>query len=124
MEKFRANFPMSLDESNHRLFIGCRQPARVVVLDTQTGNPITDFAISDDTDDLFWDGIRKRLYISCGEGYVDVFSDNAGQFTRTAHIFTRAGARTSYFAPRFGRVYVAVPDRGGAAAELRIFTAE
>jgi DNA-binding beta-propeller fold protein YncE len=26
MEKFHANFPMALDESNHRLFVGCRSP--------------------------------------------------------------------------------------------------
>jgi YVTN family beta-propeller protein len=124
MEKFRANFPMALDDANHRLFAGCRQPARVVVLETETGKLLTDFAISGDTDDLFWDAARKRLYISCGEGFVDVFGETGGTFTRTAHVATRAGARTSYFAPPFSEFYLAVPDRNGAAAELRIFTAE
>src|SRR5262245_38728988 len=37
MEKFQANFPMALDESNHRLFLGCRKPARLVVFDTEAG---------------------------------------------------------------------------------------
>ena len=40
MEKFQANFPMALDEANHRLFVGCRKPARLVVLDTTTGKPV------------------------------------------------------------------------------------
>src|SRR5262249_20724532 len=46
MQKFQANFPMSLDESNHRLFIGCRKPARLVVLNTDTGKSVTDLPIS------------------------------------------------------------------------------
>jgi len=63
---------MALDESNHRLFIGCRKPARLVVLDTDTGKPVTDLAISGDIDDLFYDLIRTQLYLSCGEGFIDV----------------------------------------------------
>ncbi len=124
MDRFRANFPMSLDESHHRLFIGCRQPARVAVLDTQTGKCINDFAISADTDDLFWDAARQRLYVSCGEGFVDVLSENGGALSRTGHIATRAGARTSFFAARLNQLYVAVPGRDAAPAELRIFNAD
>jgi DNA-binding beta-propeller fold protein YncE len=37
MTEFTANFPMALDEANHRLFVGCRQPARLVVFDTAAG---------------------------------------------------------------------------------------
>src|SRR5262245_34234396 len=32
-----ANYPMSLDEANHRVFIGCRRPAKVLVFDTSSG---------------------------------------------------------------------------------------
>ncbi len=52
MEKFRANFPMSLDAANHRLFLGCRKPGRLVIFDTAAGSPAADLAISGDTDDL------------------------------------------------------------------------
>src|SRR6267142_1924703 len=57
MDKFQANLPMALDEANHRLFIGCRKPIRLVVLDTDTGKSVTDLAISGDTDDLFNDAV-------------------------------------------------------------------
>ena len=124
MEKFRANFPMALDETNHRLLVGCRQPARAVVIDTETGQTTADFSISGDTDDLFWDSARKRLYVSCGEGSLDVFSGDRGTFTRTGRLATRAGARTSWFAPQFSQLFVAVPERGGASAELQILTVE
>src|SRR5438552_4348281 len=72
MEKCQANFPMALDETNHRLFVGCRRPARLVAFDTGTGKSVTDLAISGDTDDLFYDAALKRIYISCGKGFIVV----------------------------------------------------
>src|SRR5438067_10412186 len=35
-----ANFPMALDETNRRLFVGCRLPSKFVVLDTESGKVI------------------------------------------------------------------------------------
>src|SRR5207245_2077569 len=69
----KSNFPMALDESNHRVFIGCRRPAKALFYDTTTGKEIGSFEIVGDTDDLFYDAARKRLYVSGGEGFVDVF---------------------------------------------------
>jgi hypothetical protein len=122
MEQFQANFPMALDEANHRLFIGCRKPARLVVLDTATGKPVADLAISGDIDDLFYDATRKRLYLSCGEGFVDTVEHaTPDTYTRISQIPTAPGARTCYFAPGQDRLYLAVPDRGPQKAEIRVF---
>ena len=57
----RANYPMALDEPTHRLFVGCRQPATLLVYDTATGKVVTSLPIVGDVDDLFYDGARKRL---------------------------------------------------------------
>ena|SRR5438105_2162197 len=98
MKKFQAHFPMALDESHHRLFIGYRKPARLVVFDTATGKPVNDLAISGDTDDLFYDTRLRRLYISCGDGFVDVIAQQeADQYKVLEKIPTRAGARTSFW---------------------------
>ena len=122
MEKLRANFPMALDEANHRLFVGCRRPARLAVLDTATGQPVTDIAISDDSDDLFYDPGRKRLYASCGEGFIDVIEQRHGDHDEPlAHLPTRGGARTSFYSGEAGRLFLAVPRSGGQPAEIRIF---
>ena len=95
MEKWQANFPMALDETAHRLFVGCRKPARLVVFDTERGVPVADLEISGDTDDLFFDAKRQRLYVSCGEGFLDVIQRrDADHYERTARIATRDGART------------------------------
>jgi DNA-binding beta-propeller fold protein YncE len=122
MEKYQANFPMALDEPNHRLFVGCRKPARLVILDTASGKPVADLAISGDTDDLFYDAARKRLYLSCGEGYIDVIDQqNADTYKLREKIPTRSGARTAFFSPDLNQFYLAVPQRGNQQAELRIY---
>jgi hypothetical protein len=85
---------------------------------------MTSFDIVGDTDDLFYDAMRKRLYVSGGEGFLDVVQDEgANKFVRIAHIPTASGARTSLFAPDQGRLYLAVPHRGSQKAEIRVFEA-
>ncbi|MBW8862950.1 MAG: hypothetical protein JF601_11375, partial [Acidobacteria bacterium] len=92
--------------------------------DTTTGKETASFDIVGDTDDLFFDSARKRLYVSGGEGFVDVFQEqDAGRFARVAHIPTAAGARTSLFVAEQSRLYLAVPHRGSQKSEIRIYEA-
>jgi len=122
MEKFQANFPMALDEPNHRLFIGCRKPARLIVLDTETGKFVTDLATSGDVDDLFYDAIRTQLYLSCGEGFIDVIRRRSpDKYDLRERIPTRPGARTGFFSADLNQFYLAVPQQRNQLAELRIF---
>jgi DNA-binding beta-propeller fold protein YncE len=122
MTDFKANFPMALDEAGHRLFIGCRDPARLVVFDTAAGRRVADTAISGDIDDLFFDAARGCLYASCGEGFVDIIVPKGMDlFERAEGIATSPGARTAYFSPELNEFYLAVPDRGSQKAEIRIF---
>ena len=118
----KSNYPMALDETNHRVFIGCRRPANVLIYDTATGKEVGSFEIVGDTDDLFYDSARKRVYVSGGEGFLDVVEDQGGgRFTRIAHLPTAAGARTSLFVPDQHRLFLAVPHRGSQRAEIRVF---
>jgi DNA-binding beta-propeller fold protein YncE len=118
------NYPMSLDEAHHRLFVGTRQPPRVLVLDTQSGRRITDVPCVGDTDDLFYDSQRDRLYVIGGEGFVDVFDTSApGRYQRLAHLPTAAGARTGLWVPELHRLFVAAPHRGGQEAAIHVFEA-
>jgi DNA-binding beta-propeller fold protein YncE len=118
----KSNFPMALDETDHRLFVGCRKPAKVLLYDTDSGKEVGSFDIVGDTDDLFYDAARKRLYVSGGEGYLDVFQQqDANTLTRSMHLATAGGARTSSFVPEQNRFYLAVPHRGTQKAEIRIY---
>jgi len=118
----KANYPMALDEAGHRVFIGCRRPAKVLVFDTTSGKETGSFDIVGDTDDLFYDAARSRLYVSGGEGYIDVIEDQGGnRFRPIARMRTASGARTSLLVADDRRFYLAVPHRGSQKAEIRIF---
>ena len=118
----RANYPMALDEATHRLFVGYRRPATMVVYDTVTGKAVKPVPVVGDVDDMFYDAGRKRLYVIGGDGYVDVLQRDAGDgFKRTARIGTSNGARTGLFVPAQNRLYVAVPHRGTQFAEIRVY---
>ena len=96
--------------------------AATKLLDTATGKSVTDLAISGDTDDLFYDAKLKRIYISCGEGFVDVIDQrDANTYERRERIATRAGARTSFFSSDLNEFYLAVPIQGKQEAEVRVF---
>ena len=121
----RANFPMSLDETNHRLFIGCRQPPKVMVYDTKSGKEVTSLDIARDIDDIFHDAANKRIYASSGEGFVNVFQqEGVDHYIVLAKIPTAAGARTSLFVPEQAHLYLAVPHRGDQQAEIRVYAVE
>jgi DNA-binding beta-propeller fold protein YncE len=118
----KSNFPMALDEANHRMFIGCRRPAKVLVYDTTSGKAIGAFDIVGDTDDIFYDAERKRLYVSGGEGFIDVFDTRLpAAFPRLARVTSADGARTSLFVSALSRMYLAVPHRGAQKAEVRVY---
>ena len=119
----KANFPMYLDELNHRLFVGCRRPARLLVIDMANGKTVANLEISGDTDDLFYDASHKQIYVSCGAGFIDVIKQNsADSYELREKIPTVSGARTSFFSPENGELYLAV--RAGmisGGAEIRVY---
>jgi DNA-binding beta-propeller fold protein YncE len=125
VEKFQANFPMALDETNQRVFVGCRKPARLVILNTSTGKAVGDLTIAGDIDDLFFNAMQKQLYLSCGEGFLEVVGQyGPDNYRLTERSATAPGARTGFFSPERKEFYLAVPRRGERAAEIRIFKIE
>jgi len=116
------NFPMALDEANHRLFIGTRDPAKLIVFDTDSGKVVSSQNIAQDPDDIFYDAAEKRLYVSCGEGFINIFQkQDANHYNPIGSIPTAPGARTSLFVPELNRFYVAVPHQGSIESEIRVY---
>ena len=117
----QSNYPMALDESTHRLLIGCRRPASLALLNTDTGKAVTTLGIVGDTDDLFYDVARRRAYVIGGEGFVDIVQRDGDGLRRLGRIPTRDGARTGLWVAEQSRLYVALPSRGGEPAAVRVF---
>jgi DNA-binding beta-propeller fold protein YncE len=116
------NYPMALDEAHHRLLIGCRTPARMLVIDTETGKQTASVEIVGDTDDLFYDVSTNRVYVIGGQGFVDVFEQkDPDHYNRIAHDSTAPGARTGLLVSDWGKLFVAVPHRGEQRAEILVY---
>ncbi len=120
-----ANFPMALDEAHHSLFIGCRMPSKLVVLNTDSGDVVAKIDISGDPDDVFYDRKRHRIYAICGAGKVDIIEQtDANNYKALTKIDTANGVRTGLFVPERDTLFVAVPHRGAQQAEIRAYRVE
>ena len=121
----RENFPMALDEKGRRLFVGTRAPGMMLVYDTDSGEVIAKLKIGADTDDIFFDSGRNRVYVICGEGRIDIFqAESRDRYTSEGSIQTAPRARTGLFVPEDGKLYVAAPAVGAAAARVFVYQAK
>ena len=94
------------------MIVVLRNPARLVVLKADDGGTVAQMETCNDSDDVFIDRARKRIYVSCGEGAIDVIDTSENKYRRIGRIQTVSGARTSLFVPELDRLFVAV--RAGA----------
>ena len=118
----RQNYPMALDEANCRLFVGCREPAVLLVLDTASGKIVDRANIDGDADDIFYDEATRRLYIACGAGMLDVVQQRDADYYKVVErLPTAIGARTCLLVPQTRRLYLAVPQHEGRQAEVRVY---
>jgi WD40 repeat protein len=120
----QGNYPVAYDAATHRLFVGCRKPAKLLVLDTKSGKPVGSAAIGTDTDDLAFDPANKRIYVACGEGVISVIQqDDADHYRNIASVTTAAGARNCVFIPESGEFCVTAPQRDDQPANVLVYKA-
>lgn len=118
----KENFPMAVDEKNHRIFVACRHPAEVIVMDDESGAVLSATGCSGDADDLFYDPALKKLFISCGQGFLDVFGEkDQNQFSQEQHVSTRFLARTGLYVASEKKFFLALPASLTEGAELRTY---
>jgi DNA-binding beta-propeller fold protein YncE len=116
-----ANFAMALDHDGQHVLVAFRHPPELGVFSAADGSLRASVPTCGDVDDIFADSKRDRIYLSCGEGFLDVLAPDGASYRRTAHIATAGGARTSLFVPELDRLLVAVPAKGGTTAAIWIF---
>jgi YVTN family beta-propeller protein len=116
-----GNFAMTLDREGGRVFTAFRSPAKLTALSYEKGTAVAEVDTCGDIDDLFMDSKRKRLYVSCGAGFVDVFDVATLPPRRLAYLGSVEGARTSLFVPELDRLFVAIRARSGQDAAIWIY---
>ncbi len=125
LKALKANYPMALDEADHRVFVVTRNPARLVVLDSDSGTTVASVPCVNDSDDLYYDAGRKRIYVPGGEGFISVIEQtDADHYQSIAKIATTVGARTGLWYEKRDRFYLAVPASSKQGAALWVYAAE
>ena len=116
-----GNFPMAIDPANGRVLIVSRNPPRLIAYDKDTGSVIARTDTCGDSDDLFVDAKRSRVYVSCGAGFIDILETQRDGYRRIGRIATAAGARTSLFVPDSDMLLLAVRATGTEPAAIWVF---
>jgi hypothetical protein len=113
-----SNFPLALHQAANHVLVVFRDPAKLAVF-ASNGTLVTSVEACGDADDMFVDAKRNRIYVSCGEGFVDVF--DAAAYQPVARIATVKGARTSLFVPEVDRLFVAARATPEHLAAIWVF---
>jgi WD40 repeat protein len=121
-----GNVALALDEGHHRLFDGVREPATLIVLDTESGKEVSRLEGVAGIDDLWYDAAHQRIYASGGRGsevgFVYVYQQkDADHYELLAKVATAASAGTSLWVPELNRLYVAAPASDKEDAGVLVF---
>ena len=82
--------------------------AKVVAFGMRDGRPLAALDTCGDADDVFVDTKRDRVYVACGDGFLDLLASRSDGYVSIARIPTAAGARTALFVPEIDRLMLAV----------------
>jgi len=118
-----GNFPLALDDTGRILSV-FRIPARLAVFRKRDGQRLQALDTCGDSDDLFFDTKRHRVYVTCGDGAIDVFSHEASGYQHVGRLATSSGARTSLFVPDLDRLYLAVRATSSTPAAIWVVRPE
>jgi DNA-binding beta-propeller fold protein YncE len=117
----KVNVGIALDETHHRLFVACRE-GKLMVLDSDTGKVLQALPIAAGVDDLVYDPGSRRIYVACGEGFVNVFEQiDADHYRAIGRVPTGPLGKTGRLVPELNRYFVAVPPHGKTSAEVLVF---
>jgi DNA-binding beta-propeller fold protein YncE len=112
----RQNALVQLDERMRRLFVVTRDPARMIVLNADTGASIASFDAPGHVDGEIFDAANRRVYAAGGEGYIGVYQEqDAGPVVEMARVPSAVGAKTAILVPELHRLYLAVSPGDGSA---------
>ncbi|MEO8809927.1 MAG: WD40 repeat domain-containing protein, partial [Rhodanobacter sp.] len=119
----KTNLTMALDEADHRLFVGTRNPSKLFVLNTDTGATVAMLDAPATSDGLFWDGARKRVYVPGGDGYLGVFQQvTPDLYAARPWVASAKGAKSGLVVPQLDRLFLAAsPGEHGKGGEILWF---
>ncbi|MGC8823508.1 MAG: YncE family protein [Bacteroidales bacterium] len=95
------NYPLAFDKINKRLFVGCRKPAKLLVLDAENGKKLAAIDLDAEVNELFYDEVRKQIYVTCGDGYLHIVKQDIKEIKQQVEKSAAPG-QTSKTTPKTG----------------------
>jgi hypothetical protein len=106
----KGNTPLAYDGPNDLLLVGCRTPAKLLVLNGKTGEEVGSAPADAGADDLFYEAKTHRAYLVTGSGAVDSFAvSSTGKLQALGVTHTAVGAKTGLLVPSQSVMYIGVP---------------
>jgi len=104
-----TNLSMALDEADHRLFVVTRKPTELFVLDTDDGHTIATLDAPAINDGVYFDALRKRIYVPGAVGEIGVYQQvDADHYREIARVPSVPGGKSELFAPQLNELFVAI----------------
>lgn len=102
---------LAYDAKTKRLFIGCRNEPRMVVMDAVSGKVINSFPIGRGVDYAAFDPQARLVFFSCSEGVLNVFHEkSADEYEDSGAVKTQPSARTMAFDPKTKKIFLAAAE--------------
>jgi DNA-binding beta-propeller fold protein YncE len=102
---------LAYDAVTKRLFIGCRNEPKMVVMDATSGKVITSFAIGRGVDFAGFDPEAKLIFFSCSEGILNIFHEkSADDYEDAGPVKTQPSARTMAFDPKTKKIFLSAAE--------------
>lgn len=113
-----GNAGLALDNKNHVLFVACRDPQVMVMLNANTGAYIADLPIGRGCDGMVFNPRTMECFSSQGDGTLTVIKENSPtSFAVEQTVTTMPGAKTCTLDSRTGRVLLIAAEYGPAPAD-------
>ena len=102
---------LAYDATTKRLFIGCRNEPKMVVMDAVSGKVITSLPIARGVDYAAFDPQAKLIFFSCSEGVLNIFHEkSADEYEDAGPVKTQPSARTMAFDPTTKKIFLSAAE--------------
>jgi DNA-binding beta-propeller fold protein YncE len=102
---------LAYDAKTKRLFIGCRNEPKLVVMDATSGKVINSFPIGRGVDYGGFDPQAKLIFMSCSEGVLSIFHEkSADDYEDAGPVKTQPNARTMAFDEKTKKVFLSAAE--------------
>lgn len=98
---------LAYDAKTNRLFIGCRNEPKMVVMDAATGKVINSYPIGAGVDYAAFDPGTNLIFFSCGDGTLSIYREKSAEsFEDAGAVKTQRSAKTMAFDPKTKRIFL------------------